>query len=331
MILPRSKIMSLPPEIQKVLSDLEQSVLAPWVELHSEIPLTLYHYTSAEGLVGILSSQSIWLTDLRYVNDMSELQYARKLVESRLVEIQKGALSDVQKEFVERFTRAGADPYGFGHSVFSASFCEKGNLLSQWRAYRGVGGGYALGFDFLHLLPTLDRPCVLRKVIYEPADQAAQVDGIINTFLQVIDAESRRQLGADFISGVLPHICQLFRAILGEYLFAFKHPEFREEQEWRLVHAASNNPTMDRKPASDTPKFRCYAGNIVPYVHASFSKGIEASRNDVFGRAFPIVETIIGPTVSSELNSDSIKMLLLSMNPDFEPNIRSSGIPLRWL
>ena len=72
--------MQLTENEQKLLDDLIQNVLGAWSRHHEQVPHVLYHYTSADGLIGILSSKSIWLTDLRYMNDLSELQYSKALV-----------------------------------------------------------------------------------------------------------------------------------------------------------------------------------------------------------------------------------------------------------
>jgi len=39
----------------------------------------IYHYTSLQGLLGIIESRSIWTTNIIYLNDTSELNYATKL------------------------------------------------------------------------------------------------------------------------------------------------------------------------------------------------------------------------------------------------------------
>ena len=39
-------------------------------------PAILYHYTTPEGLKGILQSGKLWATEVRYMNDASELDYA---------------------------------------------------------------------------------------------------------------------------------------------------------------------------------------------------------------------------------------------------------------
>lgn len=44
----------------------------------------LYHYTSLEGLMGIIESKSIWATNVLYLNDASELNYSLKLIEEEI-------------------------------------------------------------------------------------------------------------------------------------------------------------------------------------------------------------------------------------------------------
>ena len=49
----------------------------------------LYHYTSLEGLLGILDikssqPQSIWATNIFYLNDASELNYSIKLIKNEI-------------------------------------------------------------------------------------------------------------------------------------------------------------------------------------------------------------------------------------------------------
>lgn len=311
------------------LSSLTQKVLGPWSQRHEQVPHVLYHYTSADGLIGILSAKTIWMTDLRYMNDLSELQYSRELVEKRLVtRLDVTELSEIQRDFIRRIS-SSFDPFHFGFSVFSASFCEEGNLLSQWRAYRGRGGGYAIGFDFFHLLRMLSRPCVLRRVVYEEKEQVRLIDSAIDEFLNVLQAESETRSVEQVAGSFLPELCRAFGSTIGQFLFCFKHPDFKEEREWRLVHFASVNPTSDR--GSDVPRFRSYDGNVIPYYPVGFEKAIALSRDDTYGHVFPIVDLMIGPTINADLNQESVKLLLLSLNPDISPNIRRSGIPLRWL
>ena len=40
----------------------------------------LYHYTSQEGLIGILTHRCIWASKIHYMNDSKELQRSFELV-----------------------------------------------------------------------------------------------------------------------------------------------------------------------------------------------------------------------------------------------------------
>jgi hypothetical protein len=50
----------------------------PWKA--EERPLgPLNHYTTLEGMLGVIKSGAIWASDVRYMNDSSELDYAATL------------------------------------------------------------------------------------------------------------------------------------------------------------------------------------------------------------------------------------------------------------
>jgi hypothetical protein len=319
--------MSVPNRSRELINGVVSSLASRWQEHDHETPDRLYHYTSADGLIGILGSQSIWMTDLRYMNDMSELQYARDLIAQRVANQPEKELSAAQREFLHKIS-GNFIPIGTELAVFSAFFCEEGNLLSQWRAYRGAGGGYAIGFDFFHMLRLLDRPCVLRRVVYDIEQQVKFIDDTIGVFLTTVEAMATGEKEAD-LPETLSFAHRAFSSVAAEMLFSFKHPDFREEREWRLVTFLQSNPRYDR--GAPLPKTRSYEGNIIPYYAVSFAAAIQASKDDTMGIGFPINELMIGPTINVTLNHDSVKTMLLSLNPDVDHQIRHSEIPLRWL
>ncbi len=307
-----------------------KEITEEWMKHHLPIPNVFYHYTSAEGLLGILTSKSLWMTELRYMNDMSELQYARDKISSRIrVYIENPSINDIQKEFLKRIVSA-FDLFSSGNAVFSASFCESGNLLSQWRAYRGIGGGYAIGFDFLHTIRFLNKQCILRKVIYDVETQDKVIDGVIERYLSAIAQETNdRTLDKINQDDYVPAVCQAFSGTAGELMVSIKHPDFHEEREWRIVHSMNINPRFNR--SGEFPAFRSYDGNVIPYLSVSFNNAVEASKDDTFGCPFPIVKLFIGPTINADLNTESVRHLLLNLNPDATTDIQRSDIPLRWL
>jgi hypothetical protein len=44
----------------------------------------LYHYTTADGLLGIIQTGQVWATNILYLNDASELSDARAIVQNEL-------------------------------------------------------------------------------------------------------------------------------------------------------------------------------------------------------------------------------------------------------
>lgn len=92
----------------------------------------LYHYTSVNGLRGIIDSGNVWATHLGFLNDLSE---GRAALED---EAYRARLAETDRR----------------SPLFIASFCrhqelhqQKNGLLSQWRGYAGEGGGYCVVFD----------------------------------------------------------------------------------------------------------------------------------------------------------------------------------------
>ena len=306
-----------------------------WQAQERELPRVLYHYTSAEGLIGILESKSLWLTELRYMNDMSELQYAWERVREQIERARSTrGLFESQATFLER-VGGKYDPFE-ATSVFAASFCEAGNLLSQWRAYRGRGGGYAIGFDLLHSLSFLSKPCTLRKVVYDANVQRTIVNGILTLYLDALAEEERKEGPVKVIErfmgkagGPPSEFLASYSSAIAQTVYAFKHPDFVEEREWRLVHFASVHPRINR--SAPIPNVRSYDGNIIPYFPVGLDGAAKASRDDTAGIPFLIREVMIGPTINESLNERSVRMLLDGWNPDAAPAIKHSSIPLRWL
>lgn len=105
-------------------------------------PSIIYHYTTISGLIGIVTHNELWASDCQFLNDGTELNYARNIF---FDEVQKLNLNQIQ----------GIDYYVAGPSlndfrIFITCFCENNDLLSQWRGY-GIDQGYALGFDINQL------------------------------------------------------------------------------------------------------------------------------------------------------------------------------------
>jgi hypothetical protein len=102
------------------------------------IPEKVWHYTSLQGFLGIITNKSIFLTNILFLNDREEFIHAKKMAREMVEgtpELDGRGFGN--KEFFERAVSAGFDYKDeFGPwDVFVASFSAAEDQLSQWRGY----------------------------------------------------------------------------------------------------------------------------------------------------------------------------------------------------
>ncbi|TND55340.1 hypothetical protein CF123_05395 [Aeromonas veronii] len=109
----------------------------------------IYHYTSVDGLKGILNSSGVklWMTDTRFLNDKEEIAHGVKLVSLLIQKYHKNNYHDLSEapsntEFLARILHEIEE-----RKFYSVSFSSEIEQLSQWLAYCPAQGGYAIGFD----------------------------------------------------------------------------------------------------------------------------------------------------------------------------------------
>jgi len=109
-------------------------------------PDHLFHYTSSAGLLGIVSSKQMWMSDSRSLNDEKELKYFKDIVQLAAHNICNNkaskALSEPVKNLISFLCNYARGVRG-GHFVLS--FSEHRDQLSQWRAYSDGSAGFAFG------------------------------------------------------------------------------------------------------------------------------------------------------------------------------------------
>lgn len=144
----------------------------------------LWHYTTLEGLEGILRDQCLWATHFRYLNDVSEFEYSKQILGDLFFPDIKKIIEDYCGDHPEANIQVqeygGIDSFSkletndtleilylalltdspikdnrfysmpcllsFSNVNLDDNFIQENGLLSQWRGY-GVDGGYALIFD----------------------------------------------------------------------------------------------------------------------------------------------------------------------------------------
>ena len=147
-----------------------------WLPEHStDDDLQLYHYTTIDGLKGIIKNRSLWLTHTSTLNDPTELKYGKEII----LNILHSEIGNRHEEIINKFLNSLIGEVNsfdeIMYEAYVACFCKSDNLLSQWRAYGHRGGGYNLGFTFTSNTKFYQTPdhtekeshVILRKIIYD--------------------------------------------------------------------------------------------------------------------------------------------------------------------
>jgi hypothetical protein len=221
-------------------------------------PQELFHYTTHAGLIGIAESRQVWATHLRFMNDDREVDDGITLFERAIAKaMEEGRLGSRSEPFDTWLTESGVL---FAASVGMYAFClsEKGDDLSQWRAYC-ASGGYSLGFDGPALLRRVERNHLadLCKVVYDPRAKEAIADGVVQTAGKLwIEASTLR---AEVRRSRLQALAQAIEDVVLTCISLFKDPAFSNEAEWRMVASGElSDPGAVR--------YRPGKSSVVPYV-----------------------------------------------------------------
>lgn len=273
---------------------------------------TLYHYTSLNGVLGIVASQQLWASDIRYMNDSAELRHTADLVKDE-VEMRLAQGHD-HPRLLNSFIEWVRHRITNGHILFGASFRSNGNLLSQWRGYSAVGKGASLGFNADHVRHcAAEQNFKLGQCVYERAEQRrliAQVVDAVDTL-----AAKTGVIAGDEEPGQYFGLFEHLETDLLRIAAILKHPSFEEEQEWRLVSPVISN----YREAS--VYFREGRTMLVPYMKFSLVHDDRA--------AIALDHIYVGPTPNISLSMNSMKMCLLKHGISPARGIDYCQIPYR--
>lgn len=283
------------------------SVLKSFEPPHQSLPASLYHYTSGQGLLGILDSGDLNCTNLLYMNDSSEMDYGRAIVRRTCEDLR--AVSPAVQPFLTHLLRNIEQP---DFHYYVTCFCEKPDLLSQWRAYGGQAAGYSLGFDTDDLRTVLPEYSELVRVIYDRVEQERRVRAAIEACVLVAEQCCAAYSAHQRLRDSMTRWAAIASNQIGRFIARMKSDAFGEEHEWRAVIMRFSFDTTG-------VRFRLAAsGIIVPYYPWRFKKqGVKAVR-----------QIQHGPTVNSTLAVRSLGLLLENLGYQ-DVSLKASSIPLR--
>lgn len=283
-------------------------------------PPVLYHYTSMEALLSIISTGRIRATHIRYLNDLMEAaviwDIARRRLESKLEHTSSEPQREQLAALIQMITgrRQCTD--------FVASFSEDGDDLSQWRAYCPSGNGFSIGFDSAALRtqwvsdPAGGEPKwvggKLTKVRYLSDDQPSDFERTVDDLL----ALAPQMEGKSTFNG--PMTANGFvLAWFSVMASTFKHAAFQSENEWRLLLTKPHKPMPFQR-------FRPGKSSIVPFVEAVLNRDMHSTAPV----PYIIKEVRVSPTPDPSLSVHALEALFLSLGHP-EVDVKPSSIPFR--
>jgi hypothetical protein len=291
-------------------------------------PPLLWHYTSFQGLYGIVTEGEFIASSLAYVNDTEEFQFTIRpllaLAEARWQqrlgdEIAAGPDDTNSFQFkLLKTTLASVFDVISSKTMFVTCFSKEADDLSQWRSYTPHPPGFAIGFDEEELrlvgsssgfsllecrYPDKEELAEAVRVAFEAATQGLEEDR-----LTIRPGADSKEL-AEFLNTWMPQIVGPIVALA----LRNKHPKFRAEREVRLTGTSVGGVVPGL-----TVKYRVSGSLVVPYVK------IPARREKL---PSPIKHIMVGPCPHQEAVIAATQQICAQH--EVEAEVIPSEIPFR--
>jgi hypothetical protein len=274
----------------------------------------IWHYTDAEGLVGILKSGQLWCTQVSCLNDSLEWRYFGDLVHAAIKAL-RAKNTDANLAIMLRIADESLDGRDFSASgYFVACFSEVEDDLGQWRGYGGGQCGYSVGFRVDGILEALTRPnTFLLPMHYEDKGHQFLVDEVLRMaeqyFLQGV------QRGLPDIERWAREFLAAFAVQLLPFESIIKHPKFDSEREHRILTVL--------QPGEHTQlEFRQRRTLLARHLT------IGLSVNSGTAKLLPLTRVYVGPGSAQRVSQVSVGDLLRKHGYDGLP-VELSKVPYR--
>lgn len=285
----------------------------------------LFHYTTTNVLNIILDSASFWASNMLYLNDADEYKNGIKMIRDccGCIDKNEDAYKYLKNERQKDFW-ANIDEPDDGE-IYTISFCQDGDLLSQWITY-AKESGVALELDEILLDGTLDlsrsenfyfivksdsgndqsdgdkkeKACKIEVQAYSTANVLSNI-----IYRNEIDDTFKKYM-SDFICAINNFDSPINEAdkrcmykIKASYI---KNPKFEAEKE---VRASFMNVVPNKSSAkkSKINYFRTDKGVLRPYLEVQIAL---ANNNLEFKPCLPLKSITVGPSGVQQAVFDSV-------------------------
>lgn len=268
------------------------------------VPQFLWHYTSVDGLVGIIRDDAaeygklhFWFTRSDCLNDTSEGRNVLDLFQNSCLDMLKQGL--ISHEFYNCVKSCEISSHQFINyplpmtedGVFTSvlncvpchayicSFSLKEDSLDMWRYYSKGNGGYGLKLSpFLfdsykeYQNSAYDEKALFvkicsYKVIYDDNKKIELLKQIISdSFLAYKSSNASKAAKADNSKRFLQSVLKILQ-------FQFKHACYVSEEEYRFVAYLPYSKPKDLQNKLPIVKYRTLNGIVVPYIDLTVEDG----------------------------------------------------------
>lgn len=273
-----------------------------------------FHYTSPIGLLGVISTQSIWLSNSDYLNDVSESDYFFGLC-SDIVKPAHGKKAEnlafrtyLISMFHSKTTDRGRETFSREKErryVFSLSL--DSDSLSLWSYYTKTkdSTGYNVGFDLEKLTNSLElysnQELLIGRVIYNYETQKDILRELYNDYLDVYERYT--------YSYQRQYLYDSLEDNIAKYSVFMKDSAFLCENEFRIA-------IFEKGLSQDKKQYREKDGAFVPYI----IKKID-------------VDSVTSIMISSTTRTDFVKSSVVDLCDNYgvnHANVEKSKIPIRY-
>lgn len=265
---------------------------------------SLFHYTTIQGLFGIVESNCFWLTNIEYMNDLSETKYASELIKKMLFDICEKV--EYSYDFVDYLKHINNIESNY-EECYIACFSSDGDSLPMWIMY-GKEIGVAIEIDLCSDINfDFGKKCYFKDMIYDEKVLYSFVNKVFDMYHEeYIYLKKYKDIKKYIIEDMVRDL--IFNILL--YKTNIKNKNFIHEKETRLLYIYDESAEI---------KYRVKNKLIIPYVE------IPIKRTDT--KKIPIKSIIVGPGEEQNIIRNSIKKYLESRGYNVE--IKLSTIPYR--
>ena len=283
-------------------------------------PALLYHFTSIEGLSGIVKSNRLWANLTSTQNDASEVTHGVQQAKAvALRALEGGSGTALSQNFYSRVLSFLEDPAQrpsgaprFDLVTFVLSLCGPGALdeSGPWLNYGRSGAGVAIGFEprvWIDSVPPL-------RVDYTVENQQKRMQRLLEATCTLLDPSPEGKADPIHAAEVAAHLVSIWVPVLAS---SMKHPSFSKEVEWRLLRSVLYANGEAREDSSAVP---------LPTFPAAEVNGLRVPRIEFMFQDASLREVVLGH--SCDLAEDQLRLNLWRLGYK-QAEVRRSTVPVR--